>query len=140
MASAVDETRVQPYPNLARPRSAGQPAFAHPSEAQFASLLSFYGIAWLYEPTTFPLAWGEDGRVTLAFSPDFYLPEFDLYIELATRKQSEMNLKNRKIRRLQQLYPAVHIKLVNRRAFEDLLLKFGLEEQRSQLVGKVGHA
>jgi len=130
-----------PHPNRARPRRAtGQPVFAHPSEAQFASLLSFYGIAWLYEPTTFPLAWGEDGRVTLAFSPDFYLPEFDLYIELATRKPGEMTLKNRKIRRLQELYPEVHIKLVNRRAFEDLLLKFGLEERSSQLVGGGSHA
>jgi len=132
---------VGPHPNHARPRrTAGQPAFAHPSEAQFAALLSFYGIAWLYEPTTFPLAWAADGRVTLAFSPDFYLPEFDLYIELATRKQSEMALKNRKLRRLHELYPDVRIKLVNRRTFEDLLLKFGLEERSAQLIGGVGRA
>ncbi len=133
--------RVGPYPNYARPRrAAGQPAFAHPSEAEFASLLTFYQIDWLYEPTTFPLAWDEAGRVTLAFSPDFYLPEYELYIELATRKQGEMTRKHRKMRRLQQLYPDVRIKLVNRRAFEALLLKFDLRERAGQLVGQVGHA
>lgn len=105
-----------------------------------ASVLSFYGITWHYEPTTFPLAWAEDGRMTLAFSPDFYLPEFDLYIELTTRKRGEMTLKKRKIRRLQALYPEVRIKLIDRRAFEDLLVKYGLEGHSSQLVGAVGHA
>ncbi len=141
MASACEVIRLGPYPNTARPRrAAGRPAFAHPSEVEFASLLSYYQVAWLYEPTTFPLAWDGEGRVTLAFSPDFYLPDYDLYIELATRKQSEMTLKHRKMRRLQELYPEVQIKLVNRRAFEDLLLKFGLHERAGELVGQVGHA
>ncbi len=126
-----------PQPNPARPAKGSQPCFAHPSEAEFAALLSFYGISWHYEPTTFPLAWDEEGRVTLAFSPDFYLPDYDLYIELATRKQGQMTRKNRKIRRLQELYPEVQIKLVNRQAFADLLLKFGMEERADDLIGSV---
>ncbi|MDI7278069.1 MAG: hypothetical protein QME94_18975 [Anaerolineae bacterium] len=121
-----------------------QPRFAHPSEAEFASLLTFYGVSWLYEPTSFPLAWDSQGHVTQAFAPDFYLPDYDLYIELATRKQTQMTAKNRKIRRLRQLYPDVRIKLVNRRAFTDLLLKFGLRHRADQLIGDVkaqaGHA
>ena len=121
-----------------QPRTARRAAFAHPSEEEFASLLSFYRIRWLYEPTTFPLSYDDQGRITQAFTPDFYLPDYDLYIELATRKPGQMTAKNRKIRRLQQLYPDVHIKLVNRRLFGDLLVKFGLAERADDLIGSVG--
>mgnify|MGYP000853347700 CR=1 FL=1 len=137
MASALEPIRLGPQPNAARPRRPGPPDFAHPSEELFASLLSFYRVAWQYEPTTFPLAWDGEGHISLAFSPDFYLPDYDLYIELATRKQGEMALKHRKIRRLRALYPEVRIKLVNRRAFEGLLYKFGFEAQAGCLVGQV---
>ena len=112
-------------------------SFAHPSEEEFAALLTFYGIEWLYEPISFPLVWDAEGRVHVAFAPDFYLPAYDLYIELATRKQSQMTVKHRKIRRLRELYPQVRIKLVNRRAFSDLLLKFGLSERADRLIGDV---
>src|SRR5690242_9577114 len=86
------------------PASAASPAFAHPSEAQFARLLDFYGVAWRYEPRTFPLR-EQDGRVVEAFAPDFYLPDFDLYVELTTLRQSLVTYKNRKLRRLRELYP-----------------------------------
>jgi hypothetical protein len=58
--------------------------FAHNSERQFAKLLDFYAIAWEYEPRTFTLEWDRDGKPTQAFSPDFYLPAYDLYIEITT--------------------------------------------------------
>lgn len=128
MASVVQQQKVKRQPA----------AFAHPSEEEFASLLSYYGIRWLYEPTTFPLSYDAEGRVTEAFAPDFYLPEYDLYIELATRKPAQMTRKNRKVRRLRQLHPEVHIKLVNRRAFGDLLLRFGLDGRAGELIGSVG--
>ncbi|MGQ9683459.1 MAG: hypothetical protein ACUVX9_13035 [Anaerolineae bacterium] len=138
MASVVDRAMLRPR---VQARPAGQECmFAHPSEAEFASLLTFYGISWQYEPTTFPLEWDAQGRVSLAFSPDFYLPEYDLYIELATRQPAQMTRKHRKVRRLQELYPEVHIKLVNRRAFADLLVKFGMQERAGQLIGCVGGA
>ena len=54
------------------------PSFAHPSEEEFARMLDFYQIKWLYEPKTFPLEWDSEGNITVAFSPDFYLPEQDL--------------------------------------------------------------
>ena len=131
MASVVEQVNRRPIVNVQHP-------FAHPSEEEFAALLSFYQVSWQYEPTTFPLSWDADGHVTLAFSPDFYLPEYDLYIELATRKQAQMTTKHRKVRLLQQLYPNVHIKLVNRRIFEGLLLKFGLRDRTDKLIGSVG--
>lgn len=103
----------------------GRVAFAHPSEEEFARVLDFYRVKWEYEPTTFPLEWDESGRVTSAFTPDFYLPEWDLYVELTTMRQGLVNRKNRKIRRLKQLYPHVNIKVFYGRDFERLLRKFG---------------
>ena len=79
--------------------------FGHPSEQVFANLLDFYGIAWAYEPRSFPLQWDKDGRVSEAFTPDFYLPEFDLYVELTTMKQALVTRKNRKIRLLRGHIP-----------------------------------
>ena len=101
------------------------PAFAHPAEEMFARILDFYGIAWEYEPRTFPLEWDEAGNILEAFSPDFYLVQEDLYIELTTQKQRLVTKKNRKIRLLRQLYPEVNIKIFYGRDFERLLQKYG---------------
>ncbi len=100
------------------------PTFAHPSEREFAQILDFYGVKWQYEPRSFPLRW-EEGRVIEMLTPDFYLPELDLYIELTTLKQSLVTEKNRKLRRLRELYPDVNIKLLYRRDYHRLLAKYG---------------
>ena len=86
--------------------------FAHPSEAEFARILDFYQITWEYELCTFELKWDEDGNVVEAFSPDFFLPEQDLYIELTTMEQRLITKKHRKLRRLRELYPEVNVKLL----------------------------
>lgn len=99
--------------------------FAHRSEAEFAKILDFYGIRWEYEPRSFPLQWDARGRVIESFNPDFYLPELDLYIELTTLKQSLVTKKNRKVRRLRELYPGINIKIFYGRDFRQLLLKYG---------------
>lgn len=101
--------------------------FAHPSEAEFASVLDFYRISWKYEPRSFPLKHDESGRVVESFTPDFYLPDFDLYLELTTLRQSLVTKKNRKLRRLRELYPEINIKLLYRRDFLNLARKFGLK-------------
>ena len=62
--------------------------FAHASEAEMARILDFYAVRWEYEPHTFPILWNLDGAVVESFSPDFYLPELDLYLELTTLRQS----------------------------------------------------
>jgi hypoxanthine phosphoribosyltransferase len=98
--------------------------FAHESEEEFARLLDFYGVAWQYEPRTFPLRHAEDGRIVEAFSPDFFLPDFDLYIELTTMKQGLVTDKHRKLRRLQELYPDVQIKLLHKKDYLTLLAKY----------------
>lgn len=98
--------------------------FAHSSEEEFARILDFYGVAWEYEPRSFPLR-EEDGRVVEAFTPDFYLPHLDLYVELTTLKQSLVTEKHRKLRLFQERYPDVQIKLLHRSDYLSLLAKYG---------------
>ena len=100
--------------------------FAHPSEKVAAEILDFYRIEWEYEPTTFPIEWDGEGNVIASFSPDFYLPDVDLYIELTTMSQKLVTKKNRKVRRLKELYPDVKVKIFYQKDFRNLLLKFGV--------------
>lgn len=113
-------------------RAAGGQAFVHPSEAEFAAVLDFYRIRWRYEPKSFPLAWDEAGRITEAFTPDFYLPGLDLYLELTTLKQSLVTDKNRKIRRFRELYPDIQLKVFYGRDFRSLVQKYGLSATPSR--------
>jgi len=107
----------------------GRKEFGHPSEQVFANLLDFYGIAWDYEPRSFPLQWDKDGKVSEAFTPDFYLSEFDLYVELTTMKQANVTKKNRKIRLLRSIYPHVNIQVFYQKDVQDLVMKYGLPER-----------
>ena len=100
--------------------------FAHQSEEMFANLLDFYRIGWEYEPRSFPVQWDRDGTVRESFTPDFYLPEFDLYVELTTMKQSLVTKKNRKVRLLRELYPDLNIQVFYQKDFENLIFKYGL--------------
>lgn len=102
----------------------GPVPFAHPSEEEFAGILDFYGVAWEYEPRTFTLQ-EEEGRLVCGFTPDFYLPDLDLYIELTTLKQKLATQKHRKVRLLQERYPEVQIKLLHRSDYVSLLAKYG---------------
>ena len=102
---------------------ASGPNFAHASEAELARILDFYQVRWEYEPRTFPILWNLDGMVVESFSPDFFLPDMDLYLELTTLKQSLVRKKNRKLRRLRELYPDIRIKLFYGSDFKALLLK-----------------
>jgi hypothetical protein len=104
-------------------------AFAHHSERQFAKLLDFYQIDWEYEPTSFAIDWDAGGATTKRFTPDFYLPDFDLYIEITTLNQKLVTKKNRKARRLMALYPGVRCKILYQRDYLSLLTKYGLEEE-----------
>lgn len=104
----------------------GRVAFAHPAEAEFARLLDFYRVAWEYEPTSFPVAWsGDGGRATEFVTPDFYLPEHDLYVELTTMKQSLLSRKHRKLRKLREAYPELNVVLLTRRDYDQLLARVG---------------
>jgi hypothetical protein len=108
-------------------RPADQITFAHNSERQFARLLDFYRVEWEYEPTAFPIEWDAAGQPVQHFRPDFYLPTFGLYIEITTLNQRLVTKKNRKVRRLRELYPDVRIKVLYQRDYLSLLAKYGLE-------------
>lgn len=100
--------------------------FAHPSEKECARILDFYQIKWLYEPNSFPIEWNEEGDIVQSFTPDFYLPDFDLYIELTTLNQKLVTKKNKKIKKLRELYPKIKIKILYQKDFRKLILKYGL--------------
>jgi hypoxanthine phosphoribosyltransferase len=100
------------------------PPFAHNAEYEFARILDFYGIEWVYEPRSFPLRW-ERGHVTEAFTPDFYLPDLDLYVELTTLKTGLTAEKNRKMRAIKELYPDTNIIMLKKRDYLRLLAKYG---------------
>ncbi|MGM0365457.1 MAG: hypothetical protein ACQEP5_02850 [Actinomycetota bacterium] len=104
--------------------SAEKIKFAHESEKEFARILDFYRIRWEYEPKTFPLEWDEDGNVSVSFTPDFYLTDYDLFIELTTMNQKLVTKKNRKIKKVKELYPDINIKLFYKKDFHSLIFKY----------------
>ncbi len=109
-------------------QSADEVEFAHNSERQFARLLDFYGIEWAYEPRSFALAWDDAGEPTRWFTPDFYLPDDDVFIEITTMNQKLVTKKNRKVRLLVQHHPDVRCKILYQRDYLHLVQKYGLEE------------
>jgi len=112
--------------------------FAHASEAEMARILDFYAVRWEYEPDTFPILWNLDGDVVESFSPDFYLPDLDCYLEMTTLRQKLVRKKNRKLRRLRELYPGINIKLFYARDFRALMLKYGKVALADGLSGTSG--
>jgi hypothetical protein len=120
---------------LDEPLNKLQPVFIHPIEKAFARILDFYGVAWEYEPTTFPLKWDEKGNLVEAFTPDFYLPEQNLYIELTTLRPKLTLRKNRKLKRIKELYPEINIKLLKRRELRNMMIRFGMVDEAERILG-----
>src|SRR5258708_6700694 len=150
LASAVPHCAPQKWRRPVRQRSRlvrrtgpahARVEFAHPSEQEFARFLDYYRIRWVYEPMSFPIGW-EGTRVSEMFTPDFYLPEHDLYIELTTMKQSLVTPKNRKVRLLRELYPDLNGRLLYRKDYQPLLAKAGygaveVQSLRKQDIGAI---
>jgi hypothetical protein len=105
----------------------GQPRFVNQAELECAKILDFYGVPWNYEPRTFVLERDERGQILEAFTPDFYLPEQDLFLEITVMKQSLVTRKNRKLRKLRQQYPGIKVKLFYKRDVERLAQRYRLE-------------
>jgi len=95
---------------------------------------------WNYEPVEFTLERDSQGAPAAALRPDFYLPTYDLYIEITTLNQKLVTKKNRKARRLRELHPEVRIKVMYQRDYLHLLVKYGLEppSQLSEQFGEGG--
>ena len=121
-----DRGELDDYDNAQAYQQSHLLPFANESEQEFARILDFYKIKWEYEPTTFPIAWDEEGYVRESFTPDFYLPDYGIFIELTTMKQSLVTKKNRKVRLFEEHYPDIPIKLFYGKDYKALLVKFGI--------------
>lgn len=120
----IEELSQESEDSQAIARKALHPDFKHPAESEFARILDMYHIDWKYEPKTFPIEWDAEGNVTSAFSPDFYLPKFDTYLELTTMNQKYVTMKNRKAKMVQELYPGTNVKIVYKKDFQSLVERF----------------
>ena len=114
-------------PDFQAYRGATPPRFVNDAELETAKILDYYRVPWEYEPRTFVLDRDADGNIVEAFTPDFYLPEQDLYLEITVMKQSLVTRKNRKLRKLRARYPDVKIKLFYKRDLERLAQRFRLD-------------
>ena len=114
-------------PNFQAYRGDDTPRFVNEAELEYAKILDYYGVPWMYEPHTFVLERDAEGKVVEAFTPDFFLPEQGLYLELTTMKQSLVTRKNRKLRKLRERYPEIKIKLFYKRDLERLAQRFHLD-------------
>jgi hypothetical protein len=103
----------------------GRVPFAHESERRFAALLDANGIEWHYEPRTFVLERYDDGAVKSAFTPDFYLPAFDTYVEITTLRQKLVTKKNRKIRLFRAAHPDIDLIVLYQRDIAALFAPHG---------------
>jgi hypoxanthine phosphoribosyltransferase len=108
-------------------RGTEPPRFVNDAEFECAKILDYHGVPWEYEPRTFVLERDEEGRVVEAFTPDFYLPEQDLFLEITVMKQSLVTRKNRKLRKLRQLHPELRVKLFYKRDIERLAQRYRLD-------------
>ncbi len=111
------------------------PVFIHPIEEVFARILDYYGVIWEYEPRTFALEWDEQGNIVEAFKPDFYLPQQNLYIELTTLRPKLTAKKNRKLKKVKELYPDLNIKLFKRRELRNMMVRFGMVAEAERILG-----
>ena len=134
MTAGIEEATGTPRPDTGAPAT----RFAHASEAEMARILDFYAVRWEYEPTTFPILWNTDGDVIESFAPDFYLPDLEMFLEMTTLKQRLVRKKNRKLRRLRELYPDIRIKLFYARDFRAMMLKYGRYALFESLAGTSG--
>lgn len=126
--SLAQNRQIGSEPSAELPEPAGKKTvvFKHPSEEEFAKILDMNELDWEYEPRTFPIKWDAEGNITLAFSPDFYLPRFDTYIELTTMNQKYVSEKKKKVELLKKLYPGTNINIVFKNDFQTLAKRFGL--------------
>ena len=115
-------------------RGTAPPRFAHQSERALAELLDEHGVPWDYEPRTFPLEHDEDGRVTEAVTPDFYLPDAGIYIECTEMKSSRTHRKRRKLRELRTKHGEV-VTYFGADDFEALRRSFGVGTRQQKGAG-----
>jgi hypothetical protein len=105
----------------------GRTEFANPGEEEFARNLEAHHVVWRYKARTFAVEWDEEGNFVDSFTPDFYLPEYDQYVELDTADRS-LTEQNRCVRLLRRHQPAINIKLVNVSDYDEVIDEFAARD------------
>jgi len=95
--------------------------FATESEEQFSKILDYHDLEWEYESKTFPITYDDNGNINKAFTPDFYVPKWDTYIEITMMASVSCTRKNRKIRETKEKFPDTNIVLLNKHSMTELL-------------------
>lgn len=103
----------------------GEPSFVHPVERELACVFDELGIQWEYEPHTLVLERHDDGSVKEAFTPDFFLPELGIYVELTVMRQRLTNRKRRKASKA-RTRSGVTVEILFRRDLERLARRWRL--------------
>jgi len=119
------------------PKKRSSVRFANATEADFGGLLQRLRLRWEYEPHTFVLRTKPDGTPALAFTPDFYLPDLNVYFELTTLRQKLVTLKNRKARLLAEQRPDVRLRILYRRDCQDVLRPARTRRAREAVLRKL---
>src|SRR5262245_35926584 len=66
-------------------------------DEEFARALDDNQIAWQYKPRTFAVEWDEEGNFLDSFTPDFYLPELNVFVALVVPGYGLSGDKARKV-------------------------------------------
>jgi hypothetical protein len=112
--------------------------FAHASEAEMSRILDFYAVRWEYEPHTFPILWNLEGDVVESFSPDFYLPDLDLYLEMTTSASAWSARRTASCAGCASSTRILNVKPFYARDFRALMLKYGKLALAAGLSGSSG--
>lgn len=97
------------------------------SERLVADVLDELHVHWDYEPDLFILRADEDGHPKEGFKPDFYLPKYDMYIEVTMAKV--ITAKNRKVRLAKEVHN-VTVVILSKDDFRN-----GLKERVLEILG-----
>lgn len=87
-------------------------------EANIARLFNYSDIKWKHQPKIFDLK-------TQTYTPDFYLPEYDMYIEVKNFLWKYSEIRDRKFRKL---YPDINLILLLKKNYLEL------EKEYSHLI------
>lgn len=89
-------------------------------EADFARVLNLVEVKYEYEPKTFELNDDDTGQV-LHYTPDFYVPEINMFYEI---KGWFHELDQKKVRLFQEQYPEYDFTLIHTTKFAELEMEY----------------
>ena len=83
-------------------------------EANIARLFNYLGVKWLYQPKTFDLG-------SQNYTPDFYLPDRNAYVEVKNFLWKYSKIRDRKFRKI---YPDINLTLLLKKNYLKLEKKY----------------